>query len=423
MIKTILLKGLLPLAILFGAVMYMGYLKETRPQAPQTAPPERVDLVQVTSAREVGEHVTVHAVGRVVASRETVLSPEVTGRIVEVNPKLVVGGLLSADELAFRIDAEDYQLAVRQQAAQVTRARVDLQQEAGRRAVAEQEWKLLSEDVTTTDEGTALALRKPQLALAKANLAAAQSVLAQAKLRQEKTVITVPFNATVKMESVEEGLLAGPQAQLVALIGTDTFWIDAAVPIDKLSWIDIPGINGFAGEYGATVKITQRLGDGHEIVRIGRILRLDNRLDQLGVQARVIIEVKDPLLIAEGAERGMPLLLNAFVQLAIEGHPVPGAVEVPRVALRDGDKVWVMNGEDRLDVRDVEIVWRDEEAVLVKRGVAVGEHIITSRLPTPVAGMKVRTAPETASAAPTPAPAVEGGAASGDAPGEAKETN
>ncbi|PKN56275.1 MAG: hypothetical protein CVU56_16930 [Deltaproteobacteria bacterium HGW-Deltaproteobacteria-14] len=414
MIKTVLLKGLLPLAILFGAVSYMGYLNKTRPQAPQTAPPERVDLVEVTPAREVGEHVTVHAVGRVVASRETMLSPEVTGRVVEVNPKLVVGGLLAAGEVAFRLDAEDYQLAVRQLAAQVTRARVELQQEAGRRAVAEQEWKLLSEDVATTDEGTALALRRPQLALAKANLAAAQSALAQARLREDKTVITVPFNATVKMETVEEGLLAGPQAQLVALVGTDTFWIDAAVPIDKLSWIDIPGINGFAGEHGATVKITQRLGDGHEITRAGRILRLDNRLDQLGVQARVLIEVQDPLLVAADAEPGMPLLLNAFVQLEIEGHPVPGAVEVPRVALRDGGTVWVMNGEERLDVRDVDIVWRDEDAVLVRRGVTVGDHIITSRLPTPVPGMKVRVATETARATPAPAPLVEGAAVPGE---------
>ncbi len=118
--------------------------------------------------------------------------------------------------------------------------------------------------------------------------------------------------------------------------------------------------------------------------------------------------------MAADAEPGMPLLLNAFVQLEIEGHPVPGAVEVPRVALRDGGTVWVMNGEERLDVRDVDIVWRDEDAVLVRRGVTVGDHIITSRLPTPVPGMKVRVATETARATPAPAPLVEGAAVPGE---------
>ncbi|TNF26233.1 MAG: efflux RND transporter periplasmic adaptor subunit [Deltaproteobacteria bacterium] len=407
-LKTIFIKGLLPLAVLFGAFSYMGYLAKTRPQAPQQKPPERVDLVEVVPARQVGEHVIVHAVGRAVAARETVLSPEVSGRVVEVNPKLVAGGVLSAGDVAFRLDAEDYELLVRQQAAQVTRARVDLQQEAGRRAVAEQEWELLAEEVKTTAEGKALALRRPQLELAKANLAAAQSALAQAKLRRDKTVITVPFNATVTRESVEEGLLAGPSAQLAALVGTDSFWIAAAVPIDKLSWIDIPGVGGFAGDYGSTVRVIQHLGDGQHVERTGRVLRLENTLDQLGVQAQVIVEVRDPLRLAPDAEPGMPLLLNAFVQLEIEGHPVEGAVQVPRVALRDGDRVWVMKDE-RLDVREVEIVWRDEESVLVKRGLTVGDPIITSKLSTPVPGMKIRVAAETPDAKAPGAPA--GGAA------------
>jgi len=420
-LKKVLINGLGAVAIILGAFAYMGYLAKTRPQAPQQEPPERVDVVEVTPAQEVGEHVIVHAVGRVVPSRETTLSPEVTGRVVEVNPKLVVGGRLAAGEVAFELDAQDYDLVVRQQAAQVTRARVELQQEAGRRAVAEQEWELLAEDVQTTDEGKALALRKPQLQLARANLAAAQSALAQAKLRAERTVVTVPFNATVRKESVEEGLLAGPTAQLVSLVGTDTFWVDAAVPIDKLSWIDIPGVAGFAGEYGSTVRLIQALGDGQRVERTGRILRLDNSLDQLGVQARVIVEVKDPLRLDEGAAPGMPLLLNAFVQLEIEGHPVEGAVQVPRVALRDGDQVWVMNGESRLDVRDVEIVWRDEESVLVEAGLTAGDKIVTSKLSTPVPGMKLKVATETANAAPsTPPPGAPSGEAAG---GGAPEAN
>ena len=386
------LKILLPVVVLVGAMLYVKNLIASRPEAPQVARPERVELVTVSEARAVSDRVVVHAVGRVKAARETMIAPEVSGRVVEVHPQLVVGGRLDAGSVAFRVDPQDFELVERQQAAAVTRARVELQLESGRRSVAESEWQLLSGDVATTEDGKALALRKPQLELARANLQAAQSAHAQARLRLDKTAVVVPFNATVRSESVEEGLLAGPQGQLAHLIGTDAFWIEAAVPIDKLAWIDVPAVHGFAGARGARVRVVQAIGDGPPVVREGHVVRLVNELDPLGVQARVVVEVLDPLRLAADAEPGMPLLLNAFVTLEIEGRPVAGAVEVPRVALRDGNRVWVLGAEGRLEVRAADIVWRDDEHVLVRSGVAVGDRVITSRLATPVAGMKLRVA-------------------------------
>lgn len=390
LVKTVLVKGLLPVVVLFAGFGYFRSMVESRPQAPQVEPPERIELVEVVPAKLATGPVVVRATGRVKAARETVLSPEVSGRVVEVHPALVVGGLIGAGETAFRLDDEDYGHTLRQQQAQVTRARAELQLEAGRRTVAAKEWERLSDEIATTDDGMRLVMRQPQLELAKANVAAARSALAQAQLRRDKTTVAVPFNAMVRQETAEEGLLAGPQSQLAHLVGTDAFWVEATVPIDRIGWFDVPGVAGFADAEGASVRVIQRLGDGEVVVRDGRVVRLVSELDPLGAHARVIVEVADPLRLAPDAEPGLPLLLNAFVHVEIEGRTLEGAVEVPRVAVREGDQVWVMGADDRLEVRSLDIVWRDEGALLVRGGVAPGDRLVTSTLATPVPGMKVR---------------------------------
>jgi hypothetical protein len=79
----------------------------------------------------------------------------------------------------------------------------------------------------------------------------------------------------------------------------------------------------------------------------------------------------------------------------IEAEPLPGeVVEVPRAALREGDEVWVATDDDRLAIRQVQVAWRREETLLLSRGVAPGERVVTSPLAVPVDGMRLRVEAE-----------------------------
>ena len=63
---------------------------------------------------------------------------------------------------------------------------------------------------------------------------------------------------------------------------------------------------------------------------------------------------------------------------------------MPRLALHDGDHVYVYGAGDKLDIRKVDIVWRSEKSVLVRAGVKPGDLVITSRLAGAVPGMRLR---------------------------------
>jgi hypothetical protein len=79
-----------------------------------------------------------------------------------------------------------------------------------------------------------------------------------------------------------------------------------------------------------------------------------------------------------------------FVHAEIAGVNSQEALVLPRLALRNANKVYVINDENRLEIRTVEVISTSEERVLVANGVEVGDKVVTSTIPAAVDGMEVR---------------------------------
>ncbi len=385
---------LAPLAVVAVGVVALVVFVKTKPAPAKRARPATTQLVELAVATSSEQQLRVRAQGTVVPAREIVIQPEVSGRIVEHSPELVPGGLLKKGSVAIRIDAREYSLAARQQSASVDRARLDLELERSRASIAEREWAIIDEDRHATPEGRELALRKPQLHVAKANVASAESALATARLRVGRTRIAVPFNALVVSESIDVGQMVSPQTPLARLVGTDHFWVQVSIPMDHLGVVSVPGIGG--AKEGSAVTITQEIG-GKRVERSGSVARLLGDVDPVGRLARLVIEITDPLGLAAGREGdpAVPMLLGSYVTVSIEGRTLEQVVEIPRTGLREGDRVFVYE-DGKLRIRDVAIAWRRPTTVLLRGGVKGGERVVVSRVATPVEGMPLRTAEATA---------------------------
>ena len=366
----------LVLGVLAGGFGVKAYLDATRPEPKQKPHAERGELVAVQEVAPQNLPIHVEAQGRVVPARELSVQAEVSGRIRFIHEQLEQGGRIGAGEVLVRIDPRDYQLAAQSQKAAVDRSRLELEVERGRKAVAEREVQLLRDG-----KGSELARREPQLRTAINALTAAESALERANLLVAKTTLRTQFNAIVLNESAETGQLVGPGAPLARLAGTDHFWVQVSVPISDLSWIAIPGVNAKEGE-GAQARITQDTGEGL-IVRQGRVLRLAGDLDPAGQMARLLIEIDDPLGMngreapLSRGESGLPLLLGAFVEVEIDAGILEGVVEIPRAALRDGGRVYLVDENLQLLARAIDPIWREVEHVYVQEGLAAGDKLIT----------------------------------------------
>lgn len=395
-------EAVLVLAVLGAGVGVLRYLRATKPEAERVERPVQGLLVE---AREVhaGRHeVVVRAHGTVVPAVRVVVQPELGGRIVWHSPALVPGGRLEKGALLVRIDPRDYELALQARRAEVSRASLELRLERSRQEVARKEWALFGEaagekaqqaqsaqdaqkPASDPDSGV-LVLRDPQVKTAEVAVQSAQSALERAKLDLSRTTLRAPFNALVVEERVEQSQLVTPQTQLATLVGTDHFWAQVPVPIEALAHIVLPGTKGETAP-AASVRVWQQVGSAR-VERSGRVLRLLPDLDAGGAMARVLVEIDDPLGL-ESPPGSLPLLLNSYVNVEIEARPIDDAIEVPRVALRDGNRVFVIEDE-RLRIREVGIVWRNPDSVLVRGGLAQGERVVTSRVAAPVEGMAVR---------------------------------
>jgi RND family efflux transporter MFP subunit len=386
-----LFRLLVALAIIGVAVVGAAYLQKTAPQTKKRPPAKWVPLVQVVPLQPTHHQVVLTAMGTVIPARQIVLKSRVAGQILAVHPEFTEGGFLHKGDLVIQLDDADYKLALAEKKSNLVNSEYALELELGRQEVAQKEWQLLSGERKYLDSESDLALRKPHLDKANADLEAARAQVEKAALDLERTRITAPFNAIIRSKSVDIGSQVTAQEPLAELVGTDVYWVQASIPVDRLEWIQIPNQAGDAGS-----SVTVHYSGGH--TNEGRVVRLMGDLASEGRMARILVEVKDPLGRQKDSAQRLPLLIGEYVRVEIEGRRLEEVFVVPRTALRDDATVWLLNKDMTLAIHTVIPVWRDADTVILKDDLKAGDQLIVSDLPAPVAGMEVHLEPNQTSA-------------------------
>jgi len=383
-----------PLAVLAAGSATSYVLVRTAPEARPEPERRAMKIVHTVKVAPRRERIAVHAYGTVVPVREVVIRPEVRGRVIRQHAALAPGGFLEAGDELIRIDPSDYEHAVVERETQLAEAQYELDVERGRQVVASRELSLLEGDLPEEETNRSLVLREPHLRRAEALIRKAENQIELAKLQLSRTTITAPFNSMVLEESVEEGQLVEAGSPVATLVGTDEFWVQAAIPVDRLKWIRLPGY----GREGASVKVLLETGDGTAVERQGRVARLLTDLEPSGRMARVLISVLDPLGLRD-RDHDVPLLLGSYVRVEIDAGELDGVLSIPRTALREGDRIWVVGAANRLQIREATVLWARRESVLVADCIAPGEELVVSGLRVALPGMEVdpRTLPSTRS--------------------------
>jgi RND family efflux transporter MFP subunit len=357
-------------------------------------PPQQVEqdmlapLVKVEQLHVRDIPMVIQGYGTVNPKVEVEIIPEVAGKVVYIHPEMKVGGLIRANEKILQIDPRDYELAVRQAEATVADATVQLDTERAEAEVARKEWNQLHPGVEPTSP---LVLREPQIRKAKATLDSAQAQLAIAKLRLERTSLSLPFDALVTSESVDLGQYVVGGQSLARAYGTEAVEIEVPLETDELAWFDVFENSIFAnGDKDVAEKTPVKvISDfaGTEHTWQGYVVRTTGQVDKTSRMISVVVEVPNPFKVSDSRP---PLLPGVFAEVMIQGKNLLNAVAVPRDAIREGNKVWVVN-DDRLHIHTLKIVRTDKDFAYTNIGLEDKSQIITSSIDVVVDGMKVRT--------------------------------
>ncbi|MDD5090683.1 MAG: efflux RND transporter periplasmic adaptor subunit [Candidatus Wallbacteria bacterium] len=372
--------GLPGLVIVVSVALYFA-IAGSGPKHSRRRVEERTVMVEIMRPERVSRRVQISANGIVVPSVRLVMQARVNGEVSWVSPELSPGGRVKSGDLLLRIDPVDYQLSLVENRAKLAQAEYACKLELGQQEVAKLEWKKLPNQDKATQLEKELTLRTPHLKKAMTEQESAQAGLKRAELNLERTEIRTPFNAVVLARGVEAGSQATTQTQLAVLAGTDEYWIDTAVSADKLQWIEFPvdGSKGSSAEVSPSGLISGSASWN------GDVIRLLPGLEEKGRLARLIVRIANPL-----DSQHIPLLIDSFVKVLIQGKMLDGLFVLPSKAVHDGNTVWIYSSEEKLEFRTVEVMWSNAESVTVRNGLSETDTVVLTNIASPLPGLRLK---------------------------------
>jgi RND family efflux transporter MFP subunit len=346
---------------------------------------------------------------------------QVSGRIIEMHPRLRNGEIITAGTELFQIDPVDYELALARSRAELTElntqgdnAAASLKIEARNLSLAEKEFKrqqkLANQGTvsrSSADEAERIMLSSRSLVQNLENTIALlpiQRSIQQAKITQAErdlanTSLTAPFNLRVSALAIETYQFVSVGQTLFAGDSIDRVEVIAQVSISDLKnlFIDRPGLpadinlvtNNLAQITGFKPTIRMDLGNDQIAEWEAQFVRMSDSVDPQTRTMGIVVAVDNPLQKAIPGQRP-PLSKGMFVQVSIAGHTQKNKIVIPRSAIRNGE-VYLVNSASRLETRAVQRLYNQQQFAVVGEGLSSGELIVVSDLIPAVDNMLLHT--------------------------------
>ena len=264
---------IIPLLILGAGVGGFVFLMSLEKEPPRVHPDQPLPLVETVPVKEHGGELTIELDGSVVPFREIPLSAEVAGRITYKSPHCRAGKFVQKDEVLFRINEREYQLAVdrltheeEQARASINELKVQIESAKSLEKPAIEEWKLrdaelkrvkgLAEqnaasvsDVDTAAQNELLSRRtkltqQNQVKLEESRkerlefaLALAGTQLEKAQLDLARTEVKAPTSGVIVSDPAEENSYVQPGSPLATLEDTSSVEVSCSLQMDDLYWL------------------------------------------------------------------------------------------------------------------------------------------------------------------------------------------
>jgi RND family efflux transporter MFP subunit len=361
-------KLLLPTTITLVGVIAISLLVIAKPQPVPGPIPEEPALVKVSvvPAKQESLRLAVTTQGTVMPKHEIDLVAQVSGQVVHVEPAFVSGGFFQPSQALIHVDDRDYRAALLRAKAQVAEAEQRLAEERGLSYQAKREWRDLG-----NQSANDLFLRKPQLAAAEANLASAQGALASAELDLERTRISVPFAGRIKTKHADLGQYVTVGTPVATVY--DSTVVEVRLPLTEAQagLVDLPLTAGSTSQLEEPVAVTIRgsvAGQLHEWQ--GVLTRTDAFVDTDSRLYYAVVEVADPFAThGPGSASRAPLLPGLFVEAEIAGKRLDKVLKLPRSALFERDKLFTLDGDNKVGVQQVSVLRKSETEVWIRAAI------------------------------------------------------
>jgi RND family efflux transporter MFP subunit len=372
---------LLPLIIVVGGFGLAAIIIATGPELQQVPPPSNTPLVRTWEAQAQTVQMSSITHGSVLPRTESDLIPEVSGRVVSMSPSLVSGGFFKQGDVLLEIDPLDYEVALEQARAALASSKSEVTN--ARKAHARQ--LDLAKKQSTSESQRDDALNRMQFAEATEREARAR--LSRAERDIERTRMIAPFEGRVRSERVDVGQFITRGASVASIYSTDFAEVRLPIHDEELAFLELPlnGMDSASAPLPRAILRARFAGKEHQWE--GRVVRTEGELDPQTRMITVVAQVEAPYKTREGRP---PLAVGLFVEAEIIGRVADNIFVVPRSALQANKQIYIINADNKLVFRDIDILRVVDEDVYIRAGLESGETVCLSTLSSAIEGMTVR---------------------------------
>jgi membrane fusion protein, multidrug efflux system len=348
----------LPVGSALGAVLLLaGCGDNNQPNPAASAPPPAVTVVKIVAA-EIKPATTF--TGRIEAQNKVDLRVRVDGFLEK--RLFTEGADVKEGELLFVIEKGLYQAAVDQAKAALETAESTLKLAD---IDVDRQTQLMQRNVTaqaTLDQSTA---RQGE---ARGNVLAQTAALEKAELQLSYTDIKSPISGRIGRASVSVGNFVSPSnSALATIVSQDPIY--ASFPVTQRAMLAVRKQQ--AASKGGEYVIYVQLADGSRYPSAGKIDFLDNTVNQGTdtVQVRAIFANPDRVLVD-----------GQLVTVVAEEGKGESALLAPQQALQvdqTGPYVLIVDKDNKIQVRRVETDVARGANIVIRKGLAEDERIVT----------------------------------------------
>lgn len=361
------------LAALLAAIAVFVVAKNSKPASLQKPATVSIPLVQTLTLDEYTQSLPVRSQGVVRPMWQTQLLAEVSGRVVKLSPSFEAGAFVEEGDWLLSIEDTDYVANLKAAEAELARAQAALEQAQEETRQAQKDWALLGRAGQAND----LALKKPQLAQARASVKSARVGFTQARKALERTKIVAPYAGLIASRPVQLEQFVSQGVELGQIYSTQAADIRLPVTFREYQLMDAETV---------PVQLSSEAVPG--VRWQGQVHRLEHRIEERSRLVYLIVRIDDPYQLEVSANP--PLPFGLFVEAKVLIPAVEPLLAVPRTALTPEDRLWVVTENQTLEQRVPEVLYKDRKFAYLRSGLKIGEPIYLAGINTPLPGMKVR---------------------------------
>lgn len=296
---------------------------------------EEIPVVELLSVQRGDYHTQVEVQGFVSSRWSGALKAEVGGKVVEVSEQLLEGARFRTGDVLLRIDDTRYKAELAQAATQVATAEQNLVVEQQRADRALEDWNRSG----FSGEPDGLALRKPQLKVAKAQLNAAKLAWQNARANLDRAVITAPYDGAVRKRHISLGDFTGQAAEVATIYSTRALQVAFTLSQQQMAMLSL--------QPGMLVMLHSSQGAQSWPAKISR------------VSQAVSLQQRQQTIYADLELQAQMPLSGEFVSAKLATGAQARLFKLPELAVSKSGLVWYINQHSELQSFAVQSVFVD----------------------------------------------------------------